>query len=190
IGKPPKGAKAVARKVSSELKTTRIGRDAVISPHAVIYTDVTIGEGTLIGDGASIREECRIGKNCLLSRYVTVNYNTTIGDYTKIMDLTHMTGNMKIGSHVFIAPLVASANDNNLGRKGYDEMFIKGPEIEDYVGIGVGAILLPYIKIGRGSIVGAGAVVTKDVPPNKVVMGVPARIVKELEEIEYENPDE
>jgi acetyltransferase-like isoleucine patch superfamily enzyme len=180
LGKPPIAARALARKVTSQLKTTRIGRESAISPHVVIYTDVAIGEGTLIGDNASIREQCRIGKNCIISRNVTVNYNTSIGDFTKIMDNTHITGNMQIGSHVFIAPLVSTANDNNLGSKGYDEASVRGPIIEDWVGIGAGATILPGVRVGTGSIVAAGAVVTKDVPPKKLVMGIPARIVKDL----------
>ena len=180
VGRPPKGTAATHRKVASTLKPTRIGRCSVISPHAVIYTDVRIGAETLIGDGASIREGCRIGTNCVISRDVTVNYNTTIGDYTKIMDNTHITGNMRIGSHVFISLLVSTSNDNNLGAKGYDSSRVIGPTIEDDVGVGAGANILPGIKIGAGSIVAAGAVVTRDVPPKKLVMGVPARIVRDL----------
>jgi acetyltransferase-like isoleucine patch superfamily enzyme len=68
-----------------------------------------------------------------------------------------------------------------MGLKGYDESFVKGPIIEDYVGIGAGTNILPGARIGTGSIVAAGAVVTKDVPPKKLVMGIPARIVKDLE---------
>lgn len=181
LGKPPKGAKAIARKVSSELKTTIIGRESVISPNVVIYTDVKIGDGTLIGDNASIREHCRIGNNCIISRNVTINYNTNIGDFTKIMDCTVITGNMKIGSHVFISVLVSTTNDNTMGLKGYDEAFVKGPTIDDYVKIGAGANILPGVRIGMGSIVAAGAVVTKNVPPKKLVMGMPARIIKDLE---------
>ena len=181
LGKPPIAARALARRVSPEFKTTIIGRESAISPHAVIYSDVEIGEATLIGDNASIREQCRIGKNCIIGRNVTVHYNTSIGDFTKIMDGTNITGNMQIGSHVFISTLVATTNDNNLGFESYDEAHVKGPIIEDYVGIGAGANILPGVRIGTGSIVAAGAVVTKDVPPRKLVMGIPARIVKDLE---------
>jgi len=181
LGKPPIPARALSRKVTPEFKTTKIGRESAISPNAVIYTDVEIGEGTLVGDNASIREQCRIGKNCIISRNVTVNYNTKIGDFTKIMDGTHITGNMQIGSHVFISVLVSTTNDNRLVTNGYDDAFVKGPIIEDYVGIGAGANILPGVRIGTGSIVAAGAVVTKDVPPKKLVMGIPAKIVKDLE---------
>jgi len=181
IGKPPAVTRAVARQVSSDLRTTAIGEGCVISPHAVIYTDVQIGDETLVGDNASIRERCRIGKQCIIGRNVTVLYNTTIGDSSKIMDLASITGNMIIGSHVFISTLVATTNDNNFGLKGYDESFIRGPVIEDHVSVGAGANILPGVRVGGGAMVAAGAVVTKDVPPKKLVMGIPARIVRDVE---------
>jgi len=180
IGKPPKGTKAIARDVSGKSGTTRIGKDCVISPHTVIYSDVELGESTLVGDGASIREQCRIGKLCIIGRNVTVYYNTVIGDFTKIMDSTNITGNAKIGSHVFISTLVATTNDNEIGLLGYGDHVV-GPTIGDNVAIGAGANILPAVNIGYGAIVGAGAVVTKDVPPKKLVMGIPARVVRDLE---------
>ena len=67
------------------------------------------------------------------------------------------------------------------GKKGYKEDIIKGPIIEDNVAIGIGAIILPSIRIGEGSIVGAGAVVTKDVPKKRLIMGVPAKIIRSLD---------
>lgn len=180
IGRLPKGAKAIARKVIENYGKVLIGEGSVVSPNAVIYTDVIIGKGTLIGDSASIREQCRIGDNCIISRCVTVNYNTKIGDRTKIMDNTHITGNMTIGNNVFISVLVATTNDNNIGLKGYDESKVIGPTIEDNVAIGAAANILPSVKIGKGSIVGAGAVVTKDVPEKTLVLGVPAKVVRQL----------
>ena len=81
------------------------------------------------------------------------------------MDLTTITGNMTIGSHGFISTLVATTNDNYFGRKGYDESFIRGPVIEDHVMAGTGANILPGVRIGAGALVGAAAVVTRDVWP-------------------------
>ncbi|MCX7112890.1 MAG: DapH/DapD/GlmU-related protein [Proteobacteria bacterium] len=181
IGKEPKGAGALARKPEFDFHI-RIGEECSIGPHAVIYYDVEIGSNTLIGDGASIREKCQIGSKCILSRYVTVNYNTKIGDRTKIMDNTHITGNAFIGSDVFISLMVGTTNDN-LVRVGYAN-HVSGPTIEDNVVIGVGASLLPAIKIGKGATVAAGSVVTKDVAPNTLVAGVPARFVRHFEKNE------
>lgn len=177
VGKEPKGAGALARKPEFNFYV-KVSEECSIGPHAVIYYDVEIGSNTLIGDGASIRENCRIGSKCILSRYVTVNYNTKIGDRTKIMDNTHITGNAIIGSDVFISLMVGTTNDNVV-RAGYSGHVI-GPVIEDNVVIGVGASLLPAIKIGKGATVAAGSVVTKDVEPSTLVAGAPARFVKRL----------
>ena len=85
----------------------------------MIYYDVEIGEHTLIGDGASIREQCRIGAYCIVGRYIPINYNTSVGKKTKIMDLPHVTGNCTIGNEVLITMMITTKNDNALGAKGY-----------------------------------------------------------------------
>lgn len=180
IGKVPKGAGALAR--IPEFETfVEIGADCSIGPNAIIFYDVRVGNNTLIGDGASIRERSRIGSFDIIGRYVTVNYNTVINDRVKVMDHSWLAGNMKIGKGVFISGCVATANDNAIGRLGFDEDRIVGPYIEDGAAIGLGALLLPGTHIGKSAIVGAGAVVTKDVPPYAVVMGVPAKVVRYFE---------
>lgn len=179
IGKEPKGAGALARQPKFEKKLI-IGPSCSIGPHAVLFYDIEIGKNTLVGDGASIREQCRIGSQCIISRYVTINYNTIIGDRTKIMDLTHVTGNCVIGNDVFISITVGMTNDNLIGKGGYEEGKIKGPRIHDNAVVGAGATLLPGVVIGTKSVVGAGSVVTRDVPPGSVVMGIPARVIKLL----------
>ena len=179
LGKAPKGASATAREMQYERRVL-IGPGTSVGPHAVIYYDVEIGAGTLIGDGASIREQCRVGSQCIISRYVTVNYNTRIGDRTRIMDMTHLTGNCVIGDDVFISCSVSTANDNVMVTRQYEEGKVVGPNIGNRVSIGEGACILPGVEIGEGALVGAGAVVTKDVEAYALVMGVPARFVKSL----------
>ena len=179
IGKTPKGAGATARPVTFE-KKVNIGDFCAIGPNAVIYFDVEVGNNTLIGDGASLREKVIIGDHCLISRYVTINYNTIIGSNTRIMDLTHITGNCVIGKNVFISIHVSTVNDNVVVDRIYDEDKITGPGIEDNATIGANAIILPGITIGKGSMVGAGSIVTKNVGANILVMGIPARKIRTL----------
>lgn len=180
IGKLPTTPGSTARTYSSEYGQTVIGENSILCPGVVIYTGTTIGHNTLLGDNCSIREKCSVGDYCIISRNVSVNYETTIGNYTKIMDNSHITGNMKIGNHVFISVLVASTNDNSMGRDDNATENLLGPVVEDYVTIGAGASLLPGVVVGENSIVGASALVTKNVPAGKVVMGVPAKIVRDI----------
>ncbi len=176
IGKEPKTTGATARPLTY-LDSIRIGDYCSINPHAVIYRDVVIGERTLIGDGASIREGVRIGTRCVIGRYVTINYAVTIGDRTKIMDHTWLAGNMQIGAEVFISGGVMTVNDNAIGQEAYDEARMQGPTIADRAMIGAAAVLLPNLTIGEAAIVGAGAVVTRDVEPHTTVKGIPARVL-------------
>lgn len=180
IGKLPTTPGSTARTYNSEYGVTTIEEKTILCPGVVIYTGTVIGNNTLLGDNCSIRENCKIGSYCIISRNVTVNYETEVGNYTKIMDNSHITGNMKIGNHVFISVLVSSTNDNSMGRSEDATEHLCGPVVEDYVTIGAGASLLPEVVVGNNSIVGAGALVTKSVPPNKVVMGIPARVVRDV----------
>ena len=181
IGKLPTTPGSTARTYGSEYGVTEIGEETILCPGVIIYSGTKIGHNTLLGDNCSIREKCVIGHFDIISRNVSVNYETIIGDYTKIMDNSHITGKMTIGDHVFISVMVSSTNDNSMGRAEDAIDTLTGPVVESYATIGASASLLPGVKVGRNAIVGAAALVTKDVPADKVVMGVPARIVREVE---------
>lgn len=180
IGKLPTSPGSTRRIYSPEYGQTVIGENCILCPGTIIYTGTSIGHNNLLGDNCSIREKCLIGDYNIISRNVSVNYETEIGSYTKIMDNTHITGNMKIGNHVFISVLVASTNDNSMDRTEDAADHLSGPIIEDNASIGAGASLLPGVRIGANSIVGASALVTKDVPAGKVVMGIPAKVVRDV----------
>lgn len=182
LGKEPKGAGVLARPLTFRPQLT-IGSGSSIGPHAVIFYDVEIGEQTLIGDGASIREGCRVGSRCVVGRHVTLHYNATLGDRTKVMDLAHVTGDCTVGADVFISVGVMMVNDNAIGRDGYSERIVRGPTIEDGVAIGAGAILTAGVRVGRGAVVGAGSLVAGDVTPLTMVVGTPARVIRHLERV-------
>ena len=183
IGRPPVSSGATSRVVkTAELLPVTIGDHCVIGAHAVIYMDVTVGARSMICDTACVREEVRIGEQTIVAMGVTINYRTKIGNRVKIMDNSHITGNMVIEDDVFISTEVTTSNDNSMGRQppsGAD-WTSAGPIIRRFATIGQGASILPGVEIGRNAIIGAGAVVTRSVPPEVVVLGVPARVVRSL----------
>ena len=182
IGKRPHGAGATARPFAYQ-ESVLIGNDCAIGPNAVVFYDVEIGHNTLLGDGASLREQVRVGHHCIIGRYVTINYNSVIGSRTKIMDVTNITGNCQIGDDVFIGMLVATTNDNSLITREYEEKSMKGPTISDKATVGSGAVILAGILIGEGAMIGANATVTREVAPYDLVVGTPAKVVRNLQNV-------
>ena len=176
VGRMPKPVKSIKKDLVLEENMVTIGEGSVLCPHVVVYAGVKIGERVLIGDHSSVFCRVTIGDDVLISRNVTINSDTVIGDGSRIMDNSHVTGRCVIGKNVFISTGVVMANDSLFGMQGYNEECY-GPVIEDGVCIGAGAVLLPKVKIGKGSIVAAGSVVKRNVPPGMLVSGNPARIV-------------
>lgn len=142
-----------------------------------IIIDCAIGEGTVIYDFANLYK-CKIGKFCKIDSYVYIEGNVEIGDYCKIRPFVFIPSGVKIGNYVFIGPNVTFTNDKYPRVRG--DWSLKETLVEDHVSIGAGATILPGITIGRNSVVGAGAVVTKDVPPNVIVAGNPAKIIRKI----------
>ncbi|HKH64108.1 MAG TPA: DegT/DnrJ/EryC1/StrS family aminotransferase [Solirubrobacterales bacterium] len=176
LGRRPRAAGAIARDPVFEERLV-IGAGCAIGVNAVLYYGVEIGGDTLIGDHASIREGARIGSGCVIGRASVVDREVRIGDRTVIMFTGVIASKSEVGKDVFIAPGVTTTNDNALGADGWVEEKTAGAAIEDEAKIGANSTLLPGVRIGRGAVVGAGSVVTRDVEPRTTVMGVPARSV-------------
>jgi acetyltransferase-like isoleucine patch superfamily enzyme len=173
LGRVPQVAGIIQRQPKRDLPNLEIGNNCVIGAGAVLYIGTMIGNDTLIGDLACIREECRVGNHVVIGRGVMLNYNIEVRDRARIMDASHFGGDMLIEEDAFVGPHVSSANDNTIGlRAGVNR---RGAHIGRGASIGVGAILLAGITIGEQAIVGAGALVTEDVPPRKIAFGFPAK---------------
>jgi len=176
IGKVPTPTSEIKKKLDLSALATIINESTKLCSNVTVYSNVTVGENCLLGDNVSIFTDVTIGDNVIISRNVTINSETIVGNNSRIMDGSHVTGRSTIGNNVFISTGVFMANDNLFGKKGFNEDS-KGPCIEDFVSIGVGVVLLPNIRIGRGSVIAAGSVVKKDVPSGVVVSGNPAKII-------------
>jgi acetyltransferase-like isoleucine patch superfamily enzyme len=167
-----------------ELPPLVLGVGCVISTGAVVYRGTTLGPGCIVGDLAGVRERCVLGERVVVGRGSCVENDTTIGAFTKIQTNAYITAYMTIEDHVFIAPGVQTTNDNFMGRTEKRRALIKGATIRRGARVGGGVVLCPGIEIGEEAFIAAGAVVTKDAPARKVLMGVPARVVRDVSEDE------
>lgn len=144
-------------------------------PTAIVETD-NIGEGTRIWAFVHVLPGARIGADCNLCDHVFVENDVIVGDRVTIKSGVQLWDGVRIESDVFIGPNVAFSNDRFPRSKRYPEKFLQ-TVIQRDASIGANATILPGVTIGQKAMVGAGAVVTKNVPPNAVVVGNPARIV-------------
>ena len=144
-----------------------------------------IGSNSYIADTAFIRENVKVGDHCIIGRGATIENETTLGNRVKVQAHAYITAWVTIEDNVFIAPCVVTTNDNFMGRTEKRFALKKGAYIKFGARIGANSILLPRVVVGREAFVAAGSVVTKDVPDGKLVMGVPAKIVRDVPSEEF-----
>ena len=162
------------------LGPTVIGEGTIVSTGAIVFAGSRIGERVILGDQSCVRERVELGNDVVLGRGSLVENDTTIGAMTRIQADAYITAYSTLEEHVFVAPCVVTTNDNYMGRTDRRFGEIKGPTIRRGARIGGGAILCPGVEIGAEAFVGAGAVVTKDVPAGVVVVGSPARVLRDV----------
>ena len=157
-----------------------VGDGAIVSTGAILFAGSTIGARVILGDQSCVRERVTIGDDVVIGRGSLVENDTTIGAMTKIQANAYITAYSTLEEHVFIAPCVVTTNDNRMGRTDARFGNIKGPTIRRGARVGGGAILCPNVEIGEDAFVGAGTVVTKDVAARTVVVGNPARVLRDV----------
>jgi acetyltransferase-like isoleucine patch superfamily enzyme len=180
IGKFPMRAANSAVTKDLELPPTRIKSDCIIGTGAVIYRGAEIGGKVLIADLATVRENVAIGDGTIVGRGVAIENYCTIGRFCKLETNVYITAYSKLADRVFVAPGVVTSNDNFIGRTEERKKHYKGVTIEKGGRIGVNATILPGRVIGADALVAAGALVTSDCPPKKIVAGVPARVFRDV----------
>lgn len=139
-----------------------------------VFRDVEIGEGTVIHDQVNLFK-CKIGKNCKIDAFVYVEEGVVIGDNCKIRPFVFIPTGVTVEDNVFVGPNVSFTNDKYPRVKG--EWKLLRTRIKKGASIGANSVILPGITIGEDALVGAGSVVTEDVPNRAIVAGNPARIV-------------
>ncbi len=158
----------------------RLGEGTVVSTGGIVFAGTELGRRVVIGDQACVRERVVVGDDVVIGWGVLVENDTAIGAMTKIQAGAYITAYSTLEEHVFIAPGVVTSNDNFMGRTKRRRALVAGPTIRRGARVGAGAVLCPGIEIGEEAFVGAGAVVTSDVPPRVVVVGNPARVLREV----------
>ncbi len=179
VGKQPTlGRSSTAKR--DALGPLEVGEGTAILALAVVFAGTRLGRNVVVGDQACVRERCQIGDEVVIGRGSLVENDVTIGARTRIQANAYVTAYSTLEEDVFIAPGVVTTNDNYMGRteKRLDEM--RGPTIRRGARIGGGAVLLPGIEIGEEAFVGAGAVVVRNVAPRTVVVGNPARLLRDV----------
>jgi acetyltransferase-like isoleucine patch superfamily enzyme len=182
IGKPPvlaAGSSAAAEAPGP----ARLGDGVAVGAGAVILAGAVVGDGCVVGDQAHVRERTSIGAASVVGRGVSVENDVRIGARVRLQTNAYITAWSVVEDDVFVAPGVITTNDPTAGRREPGQE-LRGPTLRRACRIGAGAVLLPGIEVGEEAFVAAGAVVTADVPPRVVVMGVPAKEWRDVAEEE------
>ena len=154
---------------------TLIGGDSLIRSHTIVYAGNSIGDHFQTGHRVTIREYTKLGNHCSLGTLDDIQGFSEFGDYCRLHSNVHIGQHSKLGSFVFVYPYVVFTNDVTPP----SEICI-GPTVGDYSQIATGSILLPGVRIGKHCLVGAGSSVTKDVEDYMLVLGIPAKPIKDV----------
>jgi acetyltransferase-like isoleucine patch superfamily enzyme len=146
---------------------------------AVVFAGARIGERAIIGDQAHIREGATVGPETVIGRASAIGSAARLGARVRVQTNVWLTSYSVVEDDVFIGPGVVTTNDDAMARggPGYE---LEGPTLRRACRVGGGVVLAPGVEIGEEAFVAAGAVVTRDVPARTLVMGVPARVVREV----------
>jgi acetyltransferase-like isoleucine patch superfamily enzyme len=183
VGKQPTlGDRSTAPR--EELAPLVIGDEACVLAGAVVFAGTRLGTRVIVGDQACVRERCALGDEVVVGRGAFVENDVSVGARTRIQANAYVTAYSTLEDDVFLAPCVVTTNDNFMGRTERRHSLREGPTIRRGARIGAGSVLLPGIEVGEEAFVGAGAVVLSDVPARAVVVGNPARQIREVRDEE------
>ena len=167
---------------SHVFKKTIIGTNTIMRSYSIIYEGVTIGDFFQTGHNCIIREDNIIGHHTSFGSFSELPGNSFIGNYVKIHSKVMLSERNIIEDYVWIFPFVVLTN---VKYSPVSEFLVT--RVKEYALIFASAIVLPGITIGENSIIGAGALVTKDVPKERLVIGNPGKDIKSVREIKDDN---
>lgn len=160
----------------------RLGPNALLRSGTVLYAGSTVGSDFQTGHNVVVREQNTIGDHVSIWNNTTIDYGCRIGNHVKIHANCYVAQFTVFEDDVFLAPGVTIANDLHPGC-AYSAECMRGPTLKRGVQVGVNVTIVPMVTIGEYSVIGSGAVVTKDIPPYSLVVGNPGRVVKQVTEL-------
>jgi acetyltransferase-like isoleucine patch superfamily enzyme len=182
VGEPPRD------KEIGELETV-FGDNVIIRSHSVIYAGNIIGDNFQSGHGVVIREENRIRNNVSIGSNSVVEHHVCIGNNVRMHSNVFVPEYSILEDGCWLGPNVVLTNAK-YPRSPNAKKNLKGAVIRKNAIIGANSTLLPGVEIGENSLVGAGSVVTRDVPPGKVVSGNPATVIKNISDLPYQRQED
>jgi UDP-2-acetamido-3-amino-2,3-dideoxy-glucuronate N-acetyltransferase len=177
LGKRPRLARHSGAR--GEVRALELGAQVSVGVGAVVFAGAGIGSEVILGDQTFVRERASIGERSVIGRGSVVDNDVVVGARVRVQTNVYLTAFTVIEDDVFVGPGAITTNDDTMGRHGA-ETPLQGAMLRRACRVGGGAVLTPGVEIGEEAFVAAGAVVTRDVPAHSVVMGVPARVVREV----------
>lgn len=179
LGKRPRLARSSSAK--GDVGDLVIGERVTVCSGAVVFAGANVADEAILGDQSFVRERSRIGAGSVIGRGSVVDNDVTVGARVRVQTSVYLTAFTVVEDDVFVGPGATTTNDNTMNRHG-PETPLRGALLRRACRVGGGTVLTPGVEIGEEAFVAAGAVVTKDVPPRGVAIGVPARVVREVGE--------
>ena len=178
LGKRPR----LARHSSAprgELPGLILGPRVTVCAGAVVLAGARIEADVILGDQSFVRERSSIGAGSVIGRGSVVDPDVAVGERVRVQTNVYLTGATVVEDDVFVGPCVCTTNDDTMSRHG-PEYALRGATLRRACRVGGGSVLVPGVEIGEEAFVGAGAVVTRDVPPRTLVVGSPARELRRV----------
>ena len=177
LGKRPRLARGSSAR--GEVGRLELGERVTVCAGAVVFAGASIGDEAILGDQSFVRERSRVGQGSVIGRGSVVDNDVQVGARVKVQTGVYLTAFTVIEDDVFVGPGATTTNDDTMARHD-DATPLRGATLRRACRVGGGTVLTPGVEIGEEAFIAAGAVVTRDIPPRAVAMGVPARVVREV----------
>jgi acetyltransferase-like isoleucine patch superfamily enzyme len=181
LGKVPKLARTSAAAGKEPPPGLVLGAQVTVCSGAIVFAGARVGDRAILGDQSYVRERTEIGAETVIGRGSAIDNDVRIGARCKIQTMVYVTAFSVLEDDVFVGPCAMTTNDDTMSRHG-KEYALRGATLRRACRVGGGAVLTPGVEIGEEGFVAAGALVTRDVPRRGVVLGVPARVIRDVPE--------